>query len=210
MEGRKSVLKLFLLIVILVIPVIIYLFLRGFGENIYTVPIFFETGVNKDTIDCNFSDNQHTVRFINLYPDQQIPTASQIFNQKLTVVDLNNEVRDKLGEIGYSLNRVADTFEDQKFFQILIIQPDTATFLHEKRLILNDLIRLSIHHKKISEFALCELILLDYPDSETSSWNKRFVLIDQEARIRGYYDAADFEEIDRLILEIKIILEEEY
>ena len=34
----------------------------------------------------------------------------------------------------------------------------------------------------------------------------QLVLVDQLSRIRGYYPAEDWEEVDRLILEIKILL----
>jgi len=211
MGGRRNALKISLLLFTLVTPVVLYLFLQGFGENIYKVPIYFENGINRDTTNCNLGDKQHIVQFVTLKADHQNQTEYKIFNQKLTVVDINNEASEKkLGEIGYSLNRVADTFVNEKLFQILIIQPDTVTQLDKKNASKSNLIRLRINQKKILEFARCGLILLDFPETRISSWNKRFVLIDQAGRIRGYYYAHDFQEIDRLILEIKIILEEEY
>lgn len=53
--------------------------------------------------------------------------------------------------------------------------------------------------KELSEIYSCDLLL-------QSPWTA--VLIDEQRRIRGYYDPEDREETDRLIVELKILLKQ--
>jgi protein SCO1/2 len=45
-------------------------------------------------------------------------------------------------------------------------------------------------------------------DPETIDHSSKLVLVDKERRIRGYYNGTDEKEVDRLILETKILLHE--
>ena len=48
-------------------------------------------------------------------------------------------------------------------------------------------------------------MVLDINPDEVSRDNLKFVVLDSQKRIRGYYDPADYEEIDRLIAEVQIL-----
>ncbi|MDF7818188.1 hypothetical protein P1X15_11305 [Runella sp. MFBS21] len=49
--------------------------------------------------------------------------------------------------------------------------------------------------------------LKKYQSSETIPYTQQFVLIDKKGHIRGFYDGSDPVEVDRLIAELKILLD---
>jgi protein SCO1/2 len=206
---KKGALKLFLLLVTLAVPVIIFLFLKGFGENHYSVPIFYQQGLSRDTADCDFNHEEHKVDIsafkTNNFDDQK----NGVFDQKLTVIDIDIQPSNRFGKAGYSLNRVADHFNRESSVQFMMIR--TVPDLNKEKQLPTDTRFMYIYgnDEEISAFARCELILLDFPGAIDYK-TRRFVLVDYGGRIRGYYPVSDFDEIDRMILEMQIILKEEY
>ncbi len=56
---------------------------------------------------------------------------------------------------------------------------------------------------------LCFLVAKKIHNEETHGMihTENFVLVDKEKRIRGYYDGTNIEEMDRLLDDIKILLD---
>lgn len=206
-EG-KGRLKLFLLLVMLAVPVIFFLFLKGFGENHYSVPVYYQHGVPSDTSDCHFEDREHVVNMMTFWDDQSQNPKRNIFDKKLSVIDIDVQSVNPSDKAGYPLNRVADHFSKESAVQFILIRTG-PNINQDKQSTTNDrFIDIYVNKEKITEFARCELILLDFPDKIVPG-TRRFVLVDPGGRIRGYYPESDFDEIDRMILEMKIILREE-
>ena len=211
MPGAKSkgVLKLFLMLVTLVVPVIIFLFLKGFGVNHYTVPVFYAQGIPRDTSECQPGDQTHVINLSNYTFNSTGKNSQTSFNRKLSVIDIDVQSVIPLDKPGYPLNRVADQFSGQNDVQFILIRMEPESG-HEKQSSMRERFKYIYGNKaELSSFARCELVLLDFPD-KIGVDTRRFVLVDQHGRIRGYYPVSDFEEIDRMIVEMKIILKEEY
>lgn len=208
-KGKNNGLKFFIIIFTLVVPATVYVFLRGFGENHYAVPVFYENGLSRDTTECPSDNLPHTVHMSLLPGHVPGDHPADIFDDKLSVIDVDMEPGDRLGNSGYSLNRVSDIFARNPAVQFIFIRPDQGVD-HVKQSPANErFIYVYGTDREITEFARCELVLFDFPD-EIDRENRRFVLIDNRGKIRGYYPSGDFDEIDRMVLEIKIILKEEF
>jgi protein SCO1 len=205
-QGRYKILIIFLT---LVIPVAVYVFLRSYGENHYAVPVLYENGLPADTSECITENQPHRVRMNFALGDMTGNTSDAIFEENLSVVDIDMESGQQPGDAGYPLDRVAGVFTGNPAVQFIIIRPASHS-IPVKQIPSDDrFIYVYGTGEEISGFARCELILLDFPD-RVDRKSRRFVLIDNQGRIRGYYQAGDFDEVDRLILEMKIILSEEY
>jgi len=200
--------KLLFLMATLIIPVAIYLFLRGFGENHYVVPVLFEQGIPKDTADCPFGQSFHMVNISGL--PKNLPGQDNLnFDGKLSVIDIDIRSTNRIGYTGYSLNRVTDVFENENSVQFILIGTHPG-IVNEKQSQENKrFIYVYGNLEQITAFARCQLVLLDFPENIDQK-NRRLVLIDRRGRIRGYYRLNDFSEMDRMILEMKIILAEEF
>lgn len=206
---RKKSLKLLLLLVTLGLPVIIFLFLKGFGENHYAVPVFYSQGIPGDTSECQPGNKPHVVDLSDFGLTAQGENEGNIFHLRLSVMDIDIHQAIPLGKAGNPLNRIADHFTGESNVQFVLIRP-VQDFDRNKQSITDDRFKYVYGNMNdVSAFARCGLILLDFPD-KIDAGTRRFVLVDQQGRIRGYYPLSDFDEIDRMILEMKIILEEEY
>jgi protein SCO1/2 len=206
-EQKQNRFKILIILFTLVIPVAVYVFLRAYGENHYTVPVLYESGIPADTSEClTLPENQqHLVRMNFAMRDIIEKPSDGLFYKKLSVIDIDMVSRQQPGDPGYPLNRVADIFTGNPAVQLIIIRP-ASNAIPVKQIPSNDrFIYVYGTGEEISGFARCELILLDFPEK-----NRRFILIDSLGRIRGYYQAGNFDEVDRLILEMKIILSEEF
>jgi hypothetical protein len=128
---------------------------------------------------------------------------------KLLVVDINSVSTFPSENVGYPLFRVSEVFANENRVQFMLIRSQSDV-INNKQTTIND--RFIYIHGDIEEltaFARCQLILLDFPFS-TDQADRRLVLLDGKRRIRGYYPVNDFSEIDRMILEMRIILNGEY
>lgn len=206
---KKERIKLFLLLVTLAVPVIIFLFLKGFGENHYTVPVFYEQGIPVDTSECLQENHPHVVDLSNFTGDFLSEKKIDLFDGKLSVIDIDIQPAATFDKTGYPLNRVKDHFDLENIVQFIMIRPVSGSS-QEKQSPVDDSYKYIYGTKdQVSAFARCALVLLDFPDQVDGS-TRRFVLVDKQGRIRGYYPISDFDEVDRMILEMKIILKEEY
>lgn len=209
--GKKNRFKPVILIITLLFPLLIYFFLRGFGENHYSVPVFYQKGISPDSTDCSYQTGLHLVDFSMLSSQTCHGSVSEIVSDKLSIIYLFNDHEGKNTESEkLKFQRLCDLIEDYPGVQIITLSeaggsreiPGLDDYpCHD--------IKLSASRDELIHFLKCELILLDaIQNGEIRS--SRIVLIDDKRRIRGYYEKNDFEEIDRLMLEIKIILKEEF
>lgn len=151
--------KTTLLVIVLCFPVLVFIFLKFFGENVFDVPLLHE-----ETVTAPAGCDYH----------YEAPYR------------LADSVMQRMGDTPFSLvvfsarepveNRVYNEFSREA------VRTVTATELGGNPSLLKH----------------CVLLAPAGTD---------FVLVDAQKRIRGYYSASDQDEMDRLIVELKILLE---
>lgn len=163
MTGKK----LLFLILALILPVVIFVFLKIFGRNEFNVPAMHQEGEIEAPENCHY---------IYATPYQIPDSISQ--SLKLNSGDSFYVIYFDPSAAG-SMNRVTVELKDPI---IKIISPA-------------DIRQTSIDVKLLKECFL----LMKPPYS---------VVLIHRNKIRGYYDGADLDEMDRLIVELKIILKQ--
>ncbi|EAZ80581.1 SCO family protein [Algoriphagus machipongonensis] len=218
MRGLR-LLQGLVLVCILLIPLLIFLFLRGFGENNYEIPVYYENGTNNPFKECPIGDStQHYIPEFTFTNQEGNPVGKEQMEGKITIVDFFFTSCPSICPImSQEMERVNDIFRDNPNVRILSIsidpEYDTPEILQEYA---------DKHHADAGKWdfltgdkletyrlAKCGFILptLDgngIPDDFVHS--DKFTLIDEQGRIRGYYSGTDRESVDLLILETKILL----
>lgn len=203
---RRS--KIVILIFILLIPAAIYIFLRSFGQNEFSVPIYNADGeLETISIDADNNPNHHKVVFNNLIDKDGHPVDTNMFLNKIVILDLAIS-HEKVERDNYQINRIADIFKDENAIHIIrIINTDQARIINTKE-------HEAEHRENISLINMDRSTILEIADvklglemhTEDKKGMKQLILLDEEKRIRGYYNLNDFDDVDRLVLEVKILL----
>jgi protein SCO1 len=193
--------KISMLLLLLAIPAMAYIFLQLFGENRYDLPLYHESGVDVDS-ECVFAEGQHHINI------QSAPVLSSLWNREnphndILVISFLSSDCDDVCQLKFNqLSRVANFFSS--------IQVISLVYEHKPMPVLKKQLMsgLNSNWKFVTEeaadlekFVLCELVL----PFEVKSMHQ-FVLVDKEKRIRGYYNGLDVTEVDRLITEIRVLL----
>ncbi len=169
-------LKITFLIATLAIPVIIFVFLKLYGENKFSIPVYYEDGVQVLFTECDFDDSPYTVA-VGRSNDRRA-NVTVFFEQKAAfgTTDLRN-ITTRLRSL-FPNDLTFNAFGSSGVDTAGLTPLDSAGF------------------KKMMH---CDFV--------TDTVNQ-FILHDHKGRIRGYYET-DLDEVDRLIVEIKILLENE-
>lgn len=197
-----------ILLLLLALPVFIWLFLKFFGQNRYDVPVFYEQGAPLD--DCSGGSQQpHAIPSFSLQEviDQRTATED-IFDNHISAVYFFSYPCDSLCfQVMEELARVQDVFERQHDVQIVSIN-ENSTDPQRLEALPKTFNRLPGQWKfltgageEVANLMQCGFVL-----ENNSKKDHPVVLIDGKRRIRGYYSGTDAVEIDRLILEIRILL----
>lgn len=186
----KNVIKPVLLFSVLVVPALVFVFLKQFGENQYDIPVFHRYGMN-DSGKCDRLDLHGSEAFaVGL---GNIVVFSFLTNEPTenSDVKLNN------------LSRIVNYFNSQEIVVLSVSSGEDSvlspTLLTGSR---------SGNWKYVKAVSGLDYILecgLALPNDDASL--DKFVLMDKENRIRGYYDAYDTEDVDRLMVELRILLD---
>jgi len=207
------------LVCILMIPVLIFLFLKGFGKNEYDLPIFFQNGVDNPFQECPAVDSsQHYIPEFTFTNQEGQAVGRAQMQGKITIVDFFFTSCPSICPVmSKEMERVNDHFRDEPLVQILSISIDPSydtpeilkTYAQEHHAIPGKWHFLSGSKEETFQLARCGFVLpaLDgngMPDDFVHS--DKFILIDDQGRIRGYYSGTSREEVDLLMLETKILL----
>lgn len=190
--------KFIFLFLLLALPVLIYLFLQGFGENKFAIPIYYTEGLAKSDEVCGTEANGQPY-YVNLTAVNDM--LQDDLTGRITVYELGNEQPDRLKNNLYTFLDKYEAYEQVRLLSIRS-QRDSGDFNSRyeawKRYNLPDsgLLRLG---RCILQMDLDNRYLSD----------SGLVLVDQKQQIRGYYDPAELKEIDRLNTELYILLSEE-
>jgi protein SCO1/2 len=218
MKGIR-ILQGLVLVCILLVPVLIFLFLKGFGTNSYELPVFFEKGVDNPFQECPITDStQHFIPDFNFINQEGMVVDRTKMDGKITVVDFFfTSCPSICPQMSREMERVNDMFRDEAKVQIMSfsIDPDYDTptilkpYAEDHGAVSGKWDFLTGNKSEIYNLARCGFVIptldgLGIPDNFVHS--DKFILIDEQGRIRGYYSGTSREDVDLLILETKILL----
>ncbi|WKV12240.1 hypothetical protein [Marivirga harenae] len=207
---KKS--KILILLVTLSFPVILYLFLRSYGQNEFNLPIFFEDQEKRYCNDVNLT--RDNVEFMNLN-QKEIVKLSEIYDADFKVIHFPNTQDPEIQTLKNELNRVLNTF-DEVSISILSLQSidsgkvdqlGNTGFLPSKKS------KTYLYHENKRNSLINCLYAFptkewdgEHPSEDIIAADETLVLLDEQNRIRGYYNGYETKEVDRLILEIRVLL----
>ncbi len=181
------------------LPFVVYLFLKIFGENKYEIPVFYENGIALPA--CDQKPNKpflapDPMKFFNVpgaHPDGG-QTASLIF----VYASLNPSAVFCLDE----LSRLMQTTLSDFPVQVFALTDGKAPAERD------GIIFVEGNTDFIIRYVNCGLIMSQEPGETIKDNLHWIVLVDPDRQIRGYYDAADYEDYDRLAAEVDILVNE--
>lgn len=223
LRFMKYAKKFGVLTLMLIFPICVIWFLRTFGENTFAIPVFHQNAAEMSSDLCTFSEGQHYVPSFNLLNQNGGVVNEAVFSGQVSVVSFFfSSCQTICPAMNNELLRVQGNFPADSHVQLLSFSID-PTF--DSPAVLKEYGRaLGAEEKKwsfltgeksaIHELVRCGFILpVQQYDTEGGvadySHSDKVVLVDSQRRIRGYYSGTDREDVDRLITEIKILLEEE-
>lgn len=152
----KKILYLFLA---LLLPGLIFVFLKYFGKNEFDIPVYYQDGVKESDNDCRITTSDQY-----LIPDSVLTKWN--WSQSSTLVTFTAEKENK---------ELQQRLSEEKIGDLTVIRLTDADI-------------------KIKQ---CVLFMKEPWDA---------VLIDAQKRIRGYYKLGHRDDMDRLDVELKILL----
>jgi hypothetical protein len=150
-----------ILAVALILPIGIFIFLKKFGKNEFSIPVYFEKGVEDAPRWCK--KNYDTPYLVS---DSLLKHFG--WNKKVVMLMIDSS------SVSPGLKRLKEEFNEE----VQLIFPTGETNF-------------------IDQVYACDLLL-------QKPWTA--VVIDDQRRIRGYYDPKTREEVDRLFVELNILL----
>ncbi len=218
MRGLR-ILQGLVLVCILLIPVLIFTFLKSFGTNEYDLPVYFESGVENPFQECPSSDTtQHYIPDFTFINQEGNAAGSADMEGKITIVDFFFTSCPSICPVmSKEMERVNDMFRDEDRVQILSISIDPTydtpeilkEYADEHRAESGKWDFLTGDKLETYELARCGFVLptidgMGVPDDFIHS--DKFILVDDLGRIRGYYSGTNREDVDLLMLETKVLL----
>lgn len=204
--------KILILLFTLSFPVILYLFLRSYGVNKYELPIFFD-----DTQKLLCRNPAADLELLYLFPAKS--SDSIPFRQALSadykVIHFPDIEYVEIQSLKNELSRVLNTLSDISIHTVTLIplEADDMDNIGMNEFITKDAAYTYRYDSQVKD----ELIhcVFAFP---TNEWNGRhpseeiipveetLILLDQNNQIRGYYNGFKTKEVDRLILEMSVLL----
>ena len=187
--GKKAVF-LFLLIAL---PVMIFLFLKFFGRNEFTIPVYYEQGLG-DSLSTPCLDKANKQYLVN---SDLLPKGG------INIVHFEQADGPVLKSRLEELERVQDVFYEDDHIRL-------NTFLNSQTIALDDITDYNRRIQFLDQFWNMEALdsaswaELKYCTMAMTPLDNRVVLVDAAGRIRGYYNILERKETDRLILELRI------
>jgi len=218
MRGIR-ILQGMVLVCILLVPILIFMFLRGFGTNEYVLPVFFEKGVDNPFQECPITDTtQHYIPDFAFANQEGNRVGKAQMKGKITIVDFFfTSCPSICPDMSREMERVNDLFRDEPRVHILSISIDPE---YDSPAILKEYA--DRHYAKAGKWdfltgdkletyrlARCGFVIPTLDGNGVAAdfvHSDKFILVDELGRIRGYYSGTNREEVDLLMLEAKILL----
>jgi hypothetical protein len=173
---NKKVLYLFLA---LALPGLIFVFLKFFGQNEFEVQVYYKEGLPPDSICNSTSSAPYAVA------DSVFRKIGSEGKSAARIIAVYPFIKDDLSE----LNRIATKYQPDSVSTIIVSGiPNLPK---------SELQVIQLNYDSFGWVVTCSLWVRE-------PWS--VVLIDKQNQIRGYYDGSRRDEMDRLDLELSIIL----
>jgi hypothetical protein len=173
---NKKVLYLFLA---LALPGLIFVFLKFFGKNEFEVPVYYQAGFHADSV-CQMA----RVGPYHL-PDSVLSKIGSKSQHYSRIVAIYPFIKDDLSE----LKRIAEKYQ--------IDNVETIIVSGIPNLPKSSMSVTQLNYDSFGWVVTCGLRVQE-------PWS--VVLVDEQNQIRGYYDGSRRDEMDRLDLELSIVL----
>ena len=234
--SQKTI-KAGILITALVVPALIFLYLKGFGENHYNLPYMIPltdstTGNvmmrknpnprwNQPEMDTVF----HTIPNWKLTDENGQEFVGESLKGKIYVADFFfTRCGSICPKMSTEFTRVQDTFSKEDEVQLASFSVDPT---HDTPEVMKEYAKKydakagKWHFLTGTKTQIYPLAVKGYfiPVADASEYDKavktpdetfihseKLILIDKEGHIRGFYDGTDKKDVDRLILEIRVLL----
>lgn len=167
--------------------------------------MYFTDGQIQADPDCQAPDSDYRVSCIPFVRDREGHCDTLLLKNRFTIISIVDtagvEARNMHVE---KIRRVLSDIDSPGILQAVAIYIERKTDAAESWVVPGiNLMTFGGNSAEVSHFARCVLLLPD-KNKMFSYW----VVIDDEGRIRGFYESWKFEEVERLILELKILLNE--
>ncbi|WP_247235906.1 SCO family protein [Telluribacter sp. SYSU D00476] len=204
-----------LLILLLAVPAFIFIFLKLFGINHYDLPTF-HPAKNPTTGEVTLSNGDtvyYAVQGLKLLSSRDSAMFTEAnLRDKFTVAHVLPTVcSDTCQKALTQLSRVHDLTQSIPQLQFLTITEGGTTGLdslsNQYGMNSASWVVVTGSQEEVNR-AAGEVIRLSQnipASTQTISLSNRLILIDGVGHIRGYYDAQDIEDVDRLMAEIKVL-----
>ena len=197
----KKGLKVVLLSIILILPVLIYLFLRTFGENRYDLPVYPQAAV--EITGCGVFEPSYRVTQLPCDHADPITLTGHDYLLHFPATDRENRTKE-----GNEIRRFLQKTSQYSFTLVTFAAKPDSTYWHNLKGLAKDggpeWTVSSRCEDVVDQIQRCTL-LSSLADVKSGAPAGRLVLLDKEGSIRGYYVPSDKEEIDRLIIELDIL-----
>lgn len=183
--------KLLVLFFALLLPILIFLFLKTFGKNEFEVPVLFSDAVS-------VPENCPAFQYRTPYsiPDSLLSLISWNKNDQLTIFVFEDGIKEQKHERDIHTTRIFTEFKGESFQVVMIVKEQTLPDIKQDRLN-----KISLSQEKFKTLHDCVFLL----DS-----NQDAVIIDSKKRIRGQYNLLKREDADRMIMQEMNILFKRY
>ena len=219
----RKFIKTGVLITILVLPVFLFLFLRTFGENKYKLTIFYPQGVDSVKVDGKWKVDSvyHTITPFKFTNQNNQTVSDKDIKGKIYIADFFfTRCGSICPKMTSQLTRVQEAFKNNEGINILSFSIDPE---HDSADVLKNYAeqykaktgrwhfltgdKHAIYHLGEKGF---KIPVGEEKDQVTADYfhSSRLMLVDREGRIRGYYDGVSRDAVDKLILEIKVLLQQ--
>ena len=186
-------LKPIILFAALILPGCIFFFLKVFGDNQFDIPTYYQEQYEFETLSCEQLSAPYAVN--NRAFEQLTQESKNRLNSgtiSIIAVALNND--DTKNYTKY-IAQLKDRLEDD--VQMVLLMNST---INDNAHTPNADVVLGAKEQQMNDIIKCTLLITDN--------DNKWVLLDKENRIRGYYKNTQ-KEIDRLAGEVKVLLDGE-
>ncbi|MGW8123505.1 hypothetical protein ACV07N_12665 [Roseivirga echinicomitans] len=187
--------KGFFLFLLIMFPVLLFLFLKGFGTNQFSIPIYYSNGIG-DTLRQVTCLERDSEQYIVKNPQLVLGVTKVIHFERMDGPVLKSRLEE--------LEKVQDVFYDNSEIQMFTylnnasIQTNAITGYNQRIRFMDQFWHFqALDSNSWSNLKHCGLVM--------SELDNRVVLVDAKNQIRGYYNIMEREETDRLILELRIL-----
>lgn len=213
--------KALILGTILMVPVLVFLFLKIFGVNNFSLRTYFPATVDSTLVEGKW---RHDTVYHQVPPFQLTSQAGVSFSQKelegkVYVANFfSTSCQVICKQVNTQLSRVQDAFRFQPDVKIVSysVQPEQDSvqvlkqYAQSYRADPSRWFFLTGSREQIYQLAeKGYLLLINRSERDTiNAFTNQLMLVDKQKHVRGIYDGTKASEVDRLITEINVLLSE--